>query len=160
MGAFFILGGNLDDAFEAVASGRIQGPPGRLDRVPNTPSGGKVYIGYAHTPDALRQVLHVTLNPVKLGIVLGCGGDRDREKRKPMGEISQRYADWIIITDDNPPEEDPEKIIDDIQQGCPGAHRIRCRNAVIAHGIATMEQGHILLVAGKGHEAFQWIVSS
>ena len=75
----------------------------------------------------------------------------------PSGEISQRYADWIIITDDNPREEDPEKIIDDIQQGCPGAHRIRCRNAAIAHGIATMEQGHILLVAGKGHEAFQWI---
>ncbi|PPE02999.1 Mur ligase family protein [Holospora curviuscula] len=159
LGAFYLLGGNLDDAFQALASGDVQVPPGRLEWVGNTSLGGRIYIDYAHTPDALSHVLQVlrTLNPVRLGVVFGCGGERDRAKRKSMGAIAQRYADWVIITDDNPRTEDPEKILDAIQQGCPRAQRIRCRSSAIKAGIFKLRQGHILLVAGKGHETVQWI---
>ncbi|ETZ04613.1 MULTISPECIES: UDP-N-acetylmuramoyl-L-alanyl-D-glutamate--2,6-diaminopimelate ligase [Holospora] len=161
LGAFYLLGGSLDDAFEAISSGHISAPPGRLERVSDGPAGGGIYIDYAHTPDGLYQVLKAlrALNPKKLGVIFGCGGERDTGKREKMGKIAKDNADWVILTDDNPRFEDPEKILDDIQKGCPLAQRIRCRSAAIRAGISSMKQDHIILIAGKGHEAFQWIGS-
>ncbi|ETZ06971.1 UDP-N-acetylmuramoyl-L-alanyl-D-glutamate--2,6-diaminopimelate ligase [Holospora obtusa F1] len=160
LGAFYLLGGNLDDAFHIIASGSIQTPSGRLEKVCDGPlGGGGIYIDYAHTPDALYQVLRTlkALKPERLGVVFGCGGERDKEKREKMGKIAQENAHWVIITDDNPRYEDPEKILNDIQRGCPNAQRIRCRRTAIEAAISYMKQGDILLIAGKGHEAFQWV---
>jgi len=127
--------------------------------------GGKqplVVVDYAHTPDALEKTL-VTLREhcnAKLWCVFGCGGDRDLEKRPKMGQVAERYSDQLIITDDNPRNEDPHAIVADIVAGllCPWAAEIEHdRGAAIAHAIDCAAAGDIVLIAGKGHEAYQLI---
>ncbi|HSR72988.1 MAG TPA: UDP-N-acetylmuramoyl-L-alanyl-D-glutamate--2,6-diaminopimelate ligase, partial [Kiloniellales bacterium] len=106
-----IAGGAEPDAALAVL-GRLEGVTGRIEAVVETPSGGRVYVDYAHTPGALETVL-AALRPHARGelwVVFGCGGDRDRGKRPMMGEIAGRLADRVIVTDDNPRSEDPAAI--------------------------------------------------
>lgn len=115
---------------------------------------------YAHTPSALKQAL-LSLKwhfNKKIVLVFGCGGNRDRKKRSEMGKIAQMYADKVIITDDNPRDEDPAKIRHDILLYCPSALEIGDRKEAIEKGIdIAYNEGMILLVAGKGHEKFQII---
>jgi len=117
-----------------------------------------VVVDYAHTPDALEKLLH-SLRPHqgKLIVVMGCGGDRDRGKRPQMGAIAERYADFIILTDDNPRFEAGEKIIDDILTGCARQDHlvIRDRFAAIQAAIKLAAAGDTVVVAGKGHETTQ-----
>ena len=137
----------------------IEGAPGRLQRVGTSAKGGEAYVDYAHTPDGLETVLkalrpHVT---GKLVVVFGCGGDRDRGKRPIMGHIATDLADVAIVTDDNPRTEMPAAIRAEIMAGARGAKEIGDRRAAIRAGVALLEAGDVLVVAGKGHEQGQTV---
>jgi len=139
----------------------LQGVPGRLECVGLTPKDAAIYVDFAHTPDALQAVLQAVRphTPAKLWVVFGCGGDRDPGKRKDMGIIAGQFADEVIVTDDNPRHEDPEKIRADILAGHPKAHNIEGREAAIAYAIENAQAGDLIVVAGKGHEHYQQIGS-
>lgn len=135
---------------------------GRLESVP-TGRDFSVFIDYAHTPDALENVLKTVREFAKSRIlcVFGCGGDRDRAKRPIMGEIGGRYSDLAIITSDNPRSEEPMSIIDSIEEGIrrTGTHYtvIENRREAIRHALAEAGPDDIVLIAGKGHENYQEI---
>jgi UDP-N-acetylmuramoyl-L-alanyl-D-glutamate--2,6-diaminopimelate ligase len=135
----------------------ITGAPGRLERVATTSGGAQVYVDYAHTPDALQTVLEAIRPHVtgRLRVVFGCGGDRDKGKRPLMGAAAARFADYVIVTDDNPRSESPERIRNEILAGCPGAREIGDRATAIRAGIEALQPGDVLVIAGKGHEAGQ-----
>lgn len=134
--------------------------PGRLEVVPG-PKSFRVFVDYAHTPDALASVLSTLrlLEPQRLLTVFGCGGDRDRGKRAPMGRVAEEGSDWSIITSDNPRSEDPEEICRQIAAGMRGRnHEVMVdRRAAIRRAVTIAEPGDIVLVAGKGHEDYQEI---
>jgi UDP-N-acetylmuramoyl-L-alanyl-D-glutamate--2,6-diaminopimelate ligase len=113
---------------------------------------------YAHTPDALERALQA-VRPFAAGrliVVFGAGGDRDRGKRPQMGAIVDRLADVAIVTSDNPRTEDPERIIDDIEQGMTKAHeRVEDRERAIARAIEMAGPQDLIVLAGKGHETYQ-----
>ena len=119
-------------------------------------------VDYAHTPDALENVLS-TLTQLKQGrvwVVFGCGGDRDRTKRPMMGRIASQYADSVIITSDNPRSEDPVRIMDEIADGLlPGTHALKIidRKEAIQQALNQADKLDIILIAGKGHEDYQII---
>jgi UDP-N-acetylmuramoyl-L-alanyl-D-glutamate--2,6-diaminopimelate ligase len=131
---------------------------GRLERV-DVPVGS-VFVDYAHTPDALENVL-LTLRPLtagKLKVVFGCGGDRDRQKRPKMGAIAELYADEIFVTSDNPRTEDPEKIIHEILTGIQKikpTHVDGDRKLAIEKSLQGLKENDVVLIAGKGHEDYQ-----
>lgn len=118
-----------------------------------------VVVDYAHTPDGMEKVLNLARNlkPHRLITVFGCGGDRDREKRPIMGKIAAQYSDLIVLTADNPRNEDPEAIIDQIAAGMDSApyHRIIDRYEAIAFAIQQAQPGDIVMLIGKGHETTQ-----
>ncbi|MCK5446414.1 MAG: UDP-N-acetylmuramoyl-L-alanyl-D-glutamate--2,6-diaminopimelate ligase, partial [Rhodospirillaceae bacterium] len=119
--------------------------------------GAQIYVDYAHTPEALDVAL-ANLRPHtegKLSVLFGAGGDRDPGKRKPMGAAAMRNADRVIITDDNPRSEDPATVRAQVLQGAPGATEIADRGLAIRAAVAELNQGDVLLVAGKGHEQGQ-----
>ncbi len=157
--ALLILDLPFDTALEYISN--LQTVPGRMQVF----GGGKlplVVVDYAHTPDALMQVLLALQEHAQgtLWCLFGCGGDRDRGKRPLMGQIAERYSDQLIITDDNPRTEDPNKIVAEIMTGllCPWASEIEHdRGAAIAHVISCAQAGDVILVAGKGHETYQII---
>jgi len=126
-----------------------------------------VVVDYAHTDDALRNLLE-TARPLARGrliTVFGCGGDRDRTKRPLMGAVAGRLSDVILITSDNPRSEEPQRIIDEIQRGITADTRrdgqrlltLVDRRAAIAKAIELARPGDLVLVAGKGHEKYQVI---
>jgi UDP-N-acetylmuramoyl-L-alanyl-D-glutamate--2,6-diaminopimelate ligase len=138
-----------------------QGAPGRLERVPND-RGLAVFVDYAHTPDALENVLKALREQdfKKVVAVFGCGGDRDRTKRPLMARAVSRYADVAVLTSDNPRHEDPMAIIGDARPGLAGASRALVepdRREAIRLALREMEPGDALIIAGKGHEAYQQI---
>jgi UDP-N-acetylmuramoyl-L-alanyl-D-glutamate--2,6-diaminopimelate ligase len=144
---------------EAVlaAMERLQGAPGRLQRVGAGPRGGEAFVDYAHTPDGLRTVLQA-LRPHAKGrliVVFGAGGDRDRGKRPQMGAIAADLADIAIVTDDNPRSEAPEAIRAEVRAGGSGLREIAGRGEAIAAAAGLLEIGDVLVVAGKGHEQGQ-----
>ncbi len=131
--------------------------PGRLEHLGRTPSGGDVYLDYAHTPAGLEAVLEA-IRPHTRGrlvVLFGCGGDRDPGKREMMGAIAARLADRVIVTDDNPRSEEPEAIRRMVLAGAPGAQEIGDRAEAIRTGLALLEAGDVLVVTGKGHETGQ-----
>jgi UDP-N-acetylmuramoyl-L-alanyl-D-glutamate--2,6-diaminopimelate ligase len=119
-----------------------------------------VVVDYAHTPDALANVL-VTLRGLaearggKLWALFGCGGDRDPGKRPEMGAVAARLADRVVVTSDNPRGEDPGRIIAAILAGAPGAAAEADRAQAIACAVAEADARDVIVVAGKGHEAYQ-----
>lgn len=135
---------------------------GRLESVP-TGRDFSVFIDYAHTPDALENVLKTVREFAKARIlcVFGCGGDRDRAKRPIMGEIGGRYSDFAIITSDNPRSEEPMSIIESIEEGIrrTGTHYtvIENRRDAIRYALVEAKADDIVLIAGKGHENYQEI---
>lgn len=135
--------------------------PGRMQTITGHPSGARVIVDYAHTPDALAAAL-TALRPEtggKLAVLFGCGGDRDTGKRQMMGEIAAELADIIYVTDDNPRSEDPAAIRAAIMRGAPDATNIGDRDAAIGTAIENLRGGDVLLIAGKGHETVQLIGS-
>ena len=150
-------GANIEKAVEALEG--LKGAWGRLENVVTLSNGASIYVDYAHTPDAIENVLK-TLRPTcsgKLSIVMGCGGDRDRTKRPKMGKISAELADKVFVTDDNPRSEDPATIRAEIMVACPGGVEISPREKAIATAIGELNAGDVLVLAGKGHETGQKI---
>jgi UDP-N-acetylmuramoyl-L-alanyl-D-glutamate--2,6-diaminopimelate ligase len=149
------------DILEALAA--APPVPGRFEQI-QVPDGPLVVVDYAHTPDALANVLRAarTILPSggRLISVFGCGGDRDRSKRPIMGAAAERYADVVIATSDNPRTEDPQAILADIRSGLakPGAAGwIVDRRAAIAEAASMSRGDDIVVIAGKGHETYQVI---
>ena len=135
----------------------IEGAAGRLQRVGSGRRGGEAYVDYAHTPDGLETVLKA-LRPHARGrliVVFGAGGDRDRGKRPLMGQAASSLADIAIVTDDNPRSEEPASIRAAILAAAPGAREIGDRREAIRAAGAMLEDGDVLVVAGKGHEQGQ-----
>jgi UDP-N-acetylmuramoyl-L-alanyl-D-glutamate--2,6-diaminopimelate ligase len=146
---------------DAVRNGlqECENVPGRCDRVEGPPS---VIVDYAHTPDALENVLS-SLGPIVDGktiCVFGAGGDRDRGKRPKMGRIAAEEADYAIVTSDNPRSEDPRAIVDDILEGMNGRTNYHVqvdRGQAIREGVERADDSDLVLVVGKGHETEQVI---
>jgi UDP-N-acetylmuramoyl-L-alanyl-D-glutamate--2,6-diaminopimelate ligase len=169
LAAVLFLGASPAVLTDGLAS--LTAPRGRLEPVDTGARGFRVFVDYAHTPDALERVLG-TLRELAEGstararvlCVFGCGGNRDREKRAPMGAAVARHADLVWVTSDNPRDEEPLAIIQDIlpgfeqgrattQAGCVAIEPDRRR--AIARALAEARAGDIVLIAGKGHEAWQ-----
>jgi len=150
-------GEEADNAFKALSY--LRPVRGRMEQAGRHPSGARVYVDYAHTPDALETVLKALKPHVrgKLSVVFGCGGDRDRTKRKIMGQIAEKLADRIYVTDDNPRSENPQDIRKEILKGSPRGIDGGDRATAIERAVAELSKGDILLVAGKGHEQGQTI---
>lgn len=151
----------------------LRAVPGRMERF-GAIDQPTIIVDYAHTPDALEKALlalqeHLKIangkksipnsqNSQNLWCVFGCGGNRDRGKRQLMGEVAQRYADKVIITDDNPRHESSQTIIDDILQGCPNPTAvIPNREQAIRYAVQHANPRDMVLIAGKGHEEYQQI---
>jgi UDP-N-acetylmuramoyl-L-alanyl-D-glutamate--2,6-diaminopimelate ligase len=152
-------------SLEGVVSGLENAPcvPGRLEKI-EAGQNFAVVVDYAHTDDALKNVLTALkeLKPQRLITVFGCGGDRDRSKRPIMGEIASNLSDFVFVTSDNPRSEDMERIALDIEVGIRRQHRnnyqvILDREQAIAAALSMAQKGDIVLIAGKGHETYQII---
>jgi UDP-N-acetylmuramoyl-L-alanyl-D-glutamate--2,6-diaminopimelate ligase len=165
----------LDLPFSAIEAGiaRLEHVPGRFQVVSGAADDVRVIVDYAHTDDALKNLLE-TARPLATGrivSVFGCGGDRDRTKRPLMGAVAARLSDLVIVTSDNPRSEDPARIIEEIQRGIvTPADRLGAkgpkgtpslaivdRREAIERGIREARPGDLVLVAGKGHEKYQVI---
>jgi UDP-N-acetylmuramoyl-L-alanyl-D-glutamate--2,6-diaminopimelate ligase len=156
-GLVIACGGEESLALHALES--LKGAPGRLDLVGQSQVGAPVFVDYAHTPDALENVLR-TLRPLtknKLSVVFGCGGDRDAGKRPMMGKVAVELADRVYVTDDNPRTEDAAKIRAQIMVAAKGAKEIGNRAEAILKATQDLKAGDVLLIAGKGHEQGQII---
>ena len=154
---------SLPQSFEALKS--FDGVPGRLQRVESL-SRKVVFVDYAHSPDALENVLTAlrlvrekTKENNKIICVFGCGGDRDKSKRPKMAGIASRLSDFVFVTSDNPRTESPQSIIDDIAKGLTGQNHelVIDREAAIQKAIGLAQNEDVILIAGKGHENYQII---
>ncbi|MDE2029119.1 MAG: UDP-N-acetylmuramoyl-L-alanyl-D-glutamate--2,6-diaminopimelate ligase [Alphaproteobacteria bacterium] len=157
------IGGGEDAEAVLAALAAITGVPGRLQFIGLSAKGGAVFVDYAHKPDALENVLaalraHVVPHGAKLGVIFGCGGNRDAGKRPIMGRIAQEKADWVIVSDDNPRHEEPGMIRAAILAGCADKTNVKevgDRAKAIAAGIEKLGAHDVLVIAGKGHEPGQ-----
>ncbi len=157
LGAMLALGFELDDALGRL--GRLDTVPGRMERF-GSEGQPMVVVDFAHTPDALEQVLKALREHTRgeLWCIFGCGGERDREKRPVMGRIAEQFADRVIVTDDNPRRENAINIIEDITRAMnnPDAVYInRDRAVAIERTVSLAQAEDVILVAGKGHETEQ-----
>jgi len=159
MAAGLAMAAGIDPEIAVAAIEHLEGAQGRLEKVAETPSGGTVFVDYAHKPEALTAAL-TALRPIATGrliVLFGAGGDRDTGKRPLMGEAAAKAADIVIVTDDNPRSEEPSAIRAEILQGAPEAIEIDGRGTAIAEAVAMLGPGDVLCVAGKGHETGQEI---
>jgi UDP-N-acetylmuramoyl-L-alanyl-D-glutamate--2,6-diaminopimelate ligase len=160
----------LDVPLEAIAAGvrNLAGVPGRFQLASTSADDVTVIVDYAHTDDALRNLLE-TARPMaqqRLITVFGAGGDRDRTKRPLMGMVAARLSDVVVITSDNPRSEDPARIIEEVKRGSDAEVRannaelvtIVDRQAAIFDAVRRAQPGDVVLIAGKGHETYQEIV--
>ena len=150
---------SLEQAAEVLPA--LRPPPGRMQAVANGDGKPLVIIDYAHSPDALEQAI-ATLAEIasarggKIICLFGCGGERDAGKRPLMGKVAERLADSVLLTNDNPRGEDPQAIIADILRGTSGTLPVEPdRAAAIRRAVMAAAASDVLLVAGKGHEAYQ-----
>lgn len=159
--ALYVLG--FDSEAVIRAAGSLKAVPGRMERIEgNWPFD--VFVDFAHTPDALRNVLEIVreMTRGKLHVLFGCGGDRDRMKRPVMGRLAATLADAVYLTSDNPRTETAESILKEILAGIPEAVRGKVlvevdRRLAIQAAVKRLEKGDILILAGKGHEPYQII---
>jgi len=155
LGLALATGVARDQAVQALT--RLVGAPGRVEHVASHPNGAPIFVDYAHTPDALENILSA-LRPHcrgRLIVVFGAGGDRDAGKRPVMGEVTTRLADIVIVTDDNPRTETAAAIRQAIMAAAPGALEIGDRGEAIAQAVRMLQPDDLLVLAGKGHEQGQ-----
>ena len=151
-----------DDADIADALCAVDAPRGRFEFV-NVGQSFHVVVDYAHKPEALAAVLQAARSvagEARVLLVVGCGGDRDREKRPKMAAIGEEFADTLVLTSDNPRSEDPQSIIDAMVAGLSSADAAQVhldRSAAIGHAVGQAQPGDVVLIAGKGHEDYQVI---
>ena len=164
LAAAHALGMDLAAAVEAMASAK--GAPGRLERVMEGEGYPHIFVDYAHTDDALRNLLGALrelrgTGQGRIVTVFGCGGARDRSKRAKMAQAASSLSDVTIATSDNPRTEDPEKIVDDIETGIGRSgteyHRVVNRREAIHLALSLAQPEDIVVIAGKGHETYQII---
>ena len=154
------LGYDLDSIANGLSI--CVGAPGRFERVEHD-GDFAVVVDYAHTDDALLNTLKTArdLTDGRVITVFGCGGDRDRSKRRPMGEVAGEYSDVVIITSDNPRNEDPLKIIDEIEVGVRARDTdyevVSDRRDAIYRAVAAARTDDVVIIAGKGHENYQLV---
>jgi len=136
---------------------QLNPPPGRMQKNPQQ----LIWIDYAHTPDSIEKAI-ITLQDHypehKIRVIFGCGGNRDKDKRAKMGKITSKLADTIILTNDNPRDENPQAIIDDILSGIDDSYEVvitENRQTAIENAVITLGEDECLLIAGKGHETTQ-----
>lgn len=162
-GTAVLLGMDSDEVLQQMSG--LGSAAGRFQLIRNT-EGASAIVDYAHTPDALKNVLttisDITQHSVQLITVVGCGGDRDKLKRPEMAAIACEYSDKVILTSDNPRTEKPEDILNDMLQGVTADQKrkvlvIENRHEAIKTGCMLLQAGDVLLVAGKGHENYQEI---
>lgn len=159
-GAALELGYELDSIVEGLE--KCVGAPGRFERVVHD-GDFAIVVDYAHTDDALLNTLRTArdLTAGKIITVFGCGGDRDKTKRIPMGQVAGHHSDLVFITSDNPRTEDPLKIIAEIEKGVSetgtGYVAISDRREAIHRAVAAAKSGDVVIIAGKGHETYQVI---
>jgi len=141
----------------------VQSVRGRFEQI-RSAAGWTAIVDYAHTPDALENCLRTIRellrpgSPSRVITVFGCGGNRDRGKRPLMGRIASDLSDLVVVTSDNPRNEEPEAIIDEILKGVPAGRtvrRIADRREAIRAGLRLAAAGDVVLIAGKGHEDYQ-----
>jgi len=146
--------------------GKASAPPGRLEPVTDPDAPFAVMVDYAHTDDAMMNVLRAVRPALPQGgrliVVFGCGGDRDRTKRPRMALVACEFADQIVITSDNPRTEDPTAIVREVEAGVPPhrADRVTTvvdRREAIHHAVQMARPGDAVVIAGKGHEDYQII---
>ena len=163
-GAAICLGENKEDVLRILSS--LDGAEGRFDYMVSRKEKVVGIVDYAHTPDALLNVLATIKNlrqgDEKIIAVVGCGGNRDKTKRPEMAEVACEYADKIIFTSDNPRNEHPSEIIKEMEEGVPITARKKCisiidRREAIKTAITLAQKHDIILIAGKGHEKYQEI---
>jgi UDP-N-acetylmuramoyl-L-alanyl-D-glutamate--2,6-diaminopimelate ligase len=151
----------LGETPEAVWRGMQELLPvkGRMEHIGQSKSGGHVFVDYAHTPDGLDVLLRAARPhaPGRIIVVFGCGGDRDTDKRAKMGAIAARHADVVIVTNDNPRNEEASAIRAQILKATPDAVEIGDRAQAICEAISMLNPGDALMIAGKGHETGQII---
>jgi UDP-N-acetylmuramoyl-L-alanyl-D-glutamate--2,6-diaminopimelate ligase len=160
VGAALVAGIGVEQIEAGIRS--LQSVRGRFERVDPGHDGPTVIVDYAHKPDALEKLLLAVrelAGPRRLVVVFGCGGDRDKGKRPQMGSIAARLADQVVLTSDNPRSEPPQTIIDDIAagivDGVAGVTQLPDRREAIARVIAEAPEESVIVIAGKGHEAYQ-----
>jgi UDP-N-acetylmuramoyl-L-alanyl-D-glutamate--2,6-diaminopimelate ligase len=153
-------GSNSEMIFEALPG--LAAVRGRMERAAIRANGGAVYVDYAHTPDALQTALAALRLHTRgrLMVVFGAGGNRDRGKRPIMGQVAEKFADRVYVTDDNPRNEDPRRIRAEVMAGCPCAIEIADRAEAILVAVDALEPDDVLLIAGKGHETGQIVGDS
>lgn len=155
------LGYSMKDIIAGL--GQLSGVAGRLQSVNTYSTPIAVYVDYAHTPDALQNVLTTVRGFAKARVIalFGCGGDRDKVKRPIMGEIGGRHSDFVVVTSDNPRTEDPMLIISEIEAGVKRTGTpykvIENRRDAIAYALSIAQKSDIIVIAGKGHENYQEI---
>lgn len=155
LGLALKTGVSLEEGLGALEA--LSGVAGRLERAGQTPEGAPVFVDFAHTEDGLVKLLK-SVRPHTMGdivIVFGCGGDRDPDKRSKMGTAATKFADQVIVTDDNPRTENAEAIRKAVMKGCPAAQNIGDRRTAIKTGIKALGPQDCLVIAGKGHESGQ-----
>ena len=141
---------------------KLEGASGRMQKVCEH-MGAEIFIDFAHSPDAIENILKLAKNIAKNRVIIlfGCGGDRDAKKRPIMGEIACKNADLVIVTDDNPRTENPALIRQEIMQKCDQSKTLEIadRKIAIAKAVEILQNGDVLIIAGKGHENYQIIGS-
>ncbi len=149
------LGEAPGDVWQGMAA--LKPVKGRLEHVGATAEGAHVFVDYAHTPDGLNVLLRAARPhaPGRVTCVFGCGGDRDKDKRAKMGAVAAKFADVVIVTDDNPRNEDAAAIRAQVLSGAPNAMEIGDRAEAIRTAVRMLRRGDALLIAGKGHEIGQ-----
>ena len=156
--ATHLMGISMQDIIRALVT--VPGVPGRVQKIP-TRKGFNVIVDYAHTPDGLENVLKSVKDFAKTNIitVFGCGGDRDKTKRPIMGKIAGKYSNYTILTSDNPRSEDPEEILNHIENGIKqigkNYEKILNREEAIKKAIEIAKKDDVIVIAGKGHEDYQ-----
>lgn len=140
---------------------QLKSADGRMQKIADLPNGAQVFVDYAHTPDALENVLRFVKNfkTHRLGVLFGCGGNRDAGKRSLMGKIACEFADFVIVSDDNPRTEEAGAIRKEILQGCDMAKTVEVadRRYAIEKALQMLQMNDVLIIAGKGHEKYQII---
>lgn len=162
LAATMLLASGYDLDRVCAALEQVSAPPGRMQHCGTTAAGAVVFVDYAHTPDSLAAALRAlrALAPRQLWVVFGCGGNRDRDKRPRMGQVASALADRVVVTSDNPRDEDAAAIADAIIAGISDAACVTVeldRARAIRRAVGGAGDGDLVLVAGKGHEAWQQV---